>query len=172
MNSNKESVEENNEEVNITIDMSNKLKEIRINNTLAEFDKRTLGSLQKKMENVKDYAVDLEYSEIASILLDGKLKAASKEYMMYMYDENIECVKFNKNILNIESLIRIITGSDFKVIAINNDEWEVIKEEFNSKKKKYEKVEETDEIKDFISGLNKMTGDFLDENFSDIISYE
>ena len=84
--------------------MLNKFKEIRINNTLAEFDKRTLNSLQKKMENVKDYAVDLEYSEIASILLDGKLKAASKEYMMYVYDEELESGNFNKNILNIESL--------------------------------------------------------------------
>ena len=152
--------------------MLNKFKEVRINNTLAEFDKRTLNSLQKKMDNVKDYAVDLEYSETASILLDGKLKAASKEYMMYVYDEDIESNKFNKNVLNIESLIKIITGNDLKVIAINNDEWEVIKEEFNNKKKKYEKQDETDEISDFISSLNKMTGDFLDENFSDIISYE
>ena len=175
MNSNKkleEAKEEKKEEVSISLDMLNKFKEVRINNTLAEFDKRTLNSLQKKMDNVKDYAVDLEYSETASILLDGKLKAASKEYMMYVYDEDIESNKFNKNVLNIESLIKIITGNDLKVIAINNDEWEVIKEEFNNKKKKYEKQDETDEISDFISSLNKMTGDFLDENFSDIISYE
>ena len=175
MNSTKESEEtkeEKKEEANISIDMLNKFKEVRINNTLAEFDKRTLNSLQKKMDNVKDYAVDLEYSETASILLDGKLKAASKEYMMYVYDEDIESNKFNKNVLNIESLIKIITGNDLKVIAINNDEWETIKEEFNNKKKKYEKQEETAEIRDFVSSLNKMTGDFLDENFSDIISYE
>lgn len=164
--------EEIKEEVNISLDALNRFKELRINNTLAEFDKRTLNSLQKKMDTVKDYAVDLEYSEIASILLDGKLKAASKEYMMYVYDENIESAKFNKNILNVESLIKIITGHDFKVIAINNDEWEVIKEEFNNKKKTYAKEEEPEEFKEFVSTLNKVKGDFLEENFSDIISYE
>ena len=160
------------EEVEINGDSLSKLKNIRIDNTLAEFDKRTLTAMQKKMENLKDYAVDLEYSEIAAIMLDGKLKAASKEYMMYVYDEDIESLKFNNKINQIESLIKIMTGSDYKVIAINNDEWEVIKLEFNSKKKKYEKKEETEEIKEIISNLNKIKGDFLDENFSDIISYE
>ncbi len=164
--------EEPKEEVKVSLADLNKLKELRINNTLAEFDKRTLNSLQKKMEVVKDYAVDLEYNDIASILLDGKLKAASKEYMMYVYDEEIESERFNKNIIRVESLIKIITGNDYKVISINNDEWEVIKEEFNSKKKQYVKEEETDEIKEFISKLSISTGDFLDENFSDIISYE
>ena len=160
------------EEVKVTKSEFESVKEIRVNNTLSEFDKRTLNSLQKKLEVVKDYAVDLEYNEIASILLDGKLKAASKEYMMYVYEEEIESEKFNKSILRIESLIKIITGSDYKVIAINNDEWEVIKEEFNSKKKKYEKKEEIEEISLIISKLSKTSEDFLDENFSDIISYE
>ncbi len=167
-----EKKEETKEEVKVSSEDLNKVKEIRINNTLAEFDKRTLNSLQKKMDSVKDYAVDLEYNEIASIMLDGKLKAASKEYMMYVYDEEIESEKFNKNILRVESLIKIITGNDFKVISINNEEWEVIKEEFNSKKKKYIKEEETEEIRNLINNLSKVTGDFLDENFSDIISYE
>lgn len=165
-------VEEKKEEPKISLSDLNKVKEIRINNTLSEFDKRTLNSLQKKMDVVKDYAVDLEYNDIASILLDGKLKAASKEYMMYVYDENIESERFNKNLIRIESLIKIITGIDYKVISINNDEWEVIKEEFNGKKKNYIKTEESEKIKNIISSLSKVTGDFLDENFSDIISYE
>ena len=173
MNSNEEVKEVKEEKVDP--DFSNKmlkLKEIRVNNTLAEFDKRTLNSLQKKMENVKDYAIDLEYNETAGLLLDGKLKAASKEYMLYVYDEKLETDKFNRSSTRIESLIKIITGSDYKVIAIDNEDWEVVKEEFNSKKKKYIKEEESEELREFILSLNKLTGDFLDENFSDIISYE
>ena len=156
----------------ISVEMLERLQNIRIDNTLAEFDKRTLNSLQKKLESVKDYAVDLEYNEIASMLLDGKLKAASKEYMIYVYDEDIESKMFNKNILKVESLMKIITGNDFKVISCNNEKWESIKQDFNNKKKKYLKTEETEEIREIISKLNKITGDFLEENFSDIISYE
>ena len=165
----KKEVEEKNV---ISVEMLERLQNIRIDNTLAEFDKRTLNSLQKKLESVKDYAVDLEYNEIASMLLDGKLKAASKEYMIYVYDEDIESKMFNKNILKVESLMKIITGNDFKVISCNNEKWESIKQDFNNKKKKYLKTEETEEIREIISKLNKITGDFLEENFSDIISYE
>ena len=51
-----------------------KLKQIRIDNTLAEFDKRTLLSLQKKIETIHEYVIDLQYGEVASIILDGQLK--------------------------------------------------------------------------------------------------
>lgn len=149
-----------------------KIKETRVGNTLAEFSKRTLTTLQKKMEKLKDYAVDLEYNEFASILLDGKLKAASSEYMLYVYEEEIVVQKFMTKIEMIESLIKIITGNDYYVIAINNSEWEVIKEEFNNKKKTFEKVEETEEFKKTIKKIAKKQGDFIDDNFSDIISYE
>ena len=148
------------------------IKNIRLNNALAEFDKRVLNSFQKKLESLKDYAIDLEYNETAMLLIDGKLKVASKEYLVYVYEEELVSRKFNSNIFKIEELIKIITGNDLKVISINNDEWEIVKEEFNSKKKKYEKKEETEEIRKIINNLNKIPADFLEENFSDIITYE
>ena len=128
----------------------------------------------KLKEEIKKYLeeIDLEYKEIALLLLDGKLKAASKEYLIYVFDEGIASYKCNTKILPIESLIKIITGKDFKVISVNNDEWEEIKEEFNSKKKKYIKTDETEEIRKTIEKLKTTQEDFLENNFSDIISYE
>ena len=164
--------EENTIEEKVSSEELSELKRIRVENTLAEFDKRILNSLQKKLENVKDYTIDLEYKEIALLLLDGKLKAASKEYLIYVFDEGIASYRCNTKILPIESLIKIITGKDFKVISVNNDEWEEIKVEFNSKKKKYIKVEETEEIRKTIEKLKTTQEDFLENNFSDIISYE
>ena len=149
-----------------------KLKQIRVENTLAEFDKRILNPLQKRLESLKDYTIDLEYKEIALLLLDGKLKAASKEYLIYVFDEAIASNKANSKLLQIESLIKIITGKDLRVITVNNDEWENIKEEFNSKKKEYVKKEETEEIRKIIEKLKTTHEDFLENNFSDIISYE
>ena len=153
-------------------DALNKLKQIRIDNTLAEFDKRTLLSLQKKIETMHEYVIDLQYGEVASIILDGQLKAASKEYMLFVYDENLQSLKFNNKLSDIEALIKIALNAEYKVISINNEEWEVIKNEFNTKKKQYVKTEETLEIKKIINDLENLNQDFLDENFSDIISYE
>jgi hypothetical protein len=73
---------------------------------------------------------------------------------------------------DIEALIKIALNAEYKVISINNEEWEVIKNEFNTKKKQYVKTEETLEIKKIINDLENLNQDFLDENFSDIISYE
>ena len=106
------------------------------------------------------------------MILDGQLKAASKEYMLFVYEENLQSLKFNNKLSDIESLIKIALNTEYKVISINNDEWEIIKTEFNSKKKQYLKTEETEEIKKIIADLENLTQDFLDENFSDIISYE
>ena len=91
---------------------------------------------------------------------------------MYVFDEAIASNKANSKLLQIESLIKIITGKDLRVITVNNDEWENIKEEFNSKKKEYVKKEETEEIRKIIEKLKTTHEDFLENNFSDIISYE
>ena len=149
-----------------------KLKTLRIDNTLAEFDKRILISLQKQMEAIHEYIIDLQYGEVASIILDGQLKAASKEYMMFVYEENLQSLKFNNKLNEVEALIKIVLNIPYKVISINNEEWELTKAEFNAKKKQYIKKEETEEIKSIINELENLTQDFLDENFSDIISYE
>ena len=171
LNSKKEEKEKIKEKP-LNLDEIKEFKNIRVNNTLAEFDKRVLTSLQKKMEILKDYVTDLEYSDIVSILLDGKLKAASKEYVLYVFEDEAAVNKFLVNIEMIESLFKIITGVNYLTVAINNDEWETIKNEFNGKKKKYEKIEETEEIKKIPKKISKRKEDFLEDNFSDIISYE
>lgn len=167
---------ENINDSKVNLDMINtkieKLKAIRVENTLSEFDKRTLLSLQKKLEVIHEYIIDLQYGEVASIILDGQLKAASKEYMLFVYEENLQSLKFNNKIHDIEALIKIILNTDYKVISINNEEWEKIKIEFNGKKKKYIKQEETKEIDKIIKDLENLNQDFLDEHFSDIITYE
>ncbi len=154
------------------IDFQDKVKKIRIDNTLAEFDKKMLTSLKKKMETIREYVIDLQYGEVASIILDGELKAASKEYMIFVYEEPLQNLKFIRKIKEIEELIKISLGNSYKVIAIDNEEWERIKEEFNSKKRKYNKIDEDQTIDNIILELSKVSQDFLDENFSDIITYE
>ena len=167
--------EEKNENPKPATDLENdinKIKELRINNTLAEFDKRILTTLQKKIEVIHDFIIDLQYGNIASLILDGQLKAASREYMLFVFEEKMQSLKFNTKINEIEELIQIALSNNYKVISINSDEWETVKQEFNSKTKKYVKTAESEEIEKIIKNLNNSGKDFLEENFSDIISYE
>ena len=167
--------EEKNENPKPATDLENdinKIKELRINNTLAEFDKRILTTLQKKIEVIHDFIIDLQYGNIASLILDGQLKAASREYMLFVFEEKMQSLKFNTKINEVEELIQIALSNNYKVISINSEEWETVKQEFNGKTKKYVKTAESEEIEKIIKNLNNSGKDFLEENFSDIISYE
>ena len=167
--------EEKNENPKPATDLENdinKIKELRINNTLAEFDKRILTTLQKKIEVIHDFIIDLQYGNIASLILDSQLKAASREYMLFVFEEKMQSLKFNTKINEVEELIQIALSNNYKVISINSEEWETVKQEFNGKTKKYVKTAESEEIEKIIKNLNNSGKDFLEENFSDIISYE
>ena len=92
--------------------------------------------------------------------------------MLFVFEEKMQSLKFNTKINEIEELIQIALSNNYKVISINSDEWETVKQEFNSKTKKYVKTAESEEIEKIIKNLNNSGKDFLEENFSDIISYE
>ena len=159
---NKLKVEENKNEIS-------NLKEIRINNTLAEFDKKLLLNLIKEQEGIKSFLIDPNYSRYASIILDGTLKAASKEYLIYVYNEEETTDLFNENLMCIENTLGKVFNKKYKVIATDIISWEIIKKEFNNKKKKYELREEPVE---FLKKLEKKEKNNEIENlFEDNIIY-
>ena len=113
----KEEKNENPEDATDLENDINKIKELRINNTLAEFDKRILTTLQKKIEVIHDFIIDLQYGNIASLILDGQLKAASREYMLFVFEEKMQSLKFNTKINEVEELIQIALSNNYKVIS-------------------------------------------------------
>jgi len=144
------------------------LKEIRINNTLAEFKKTEVLKTKEKLNNLNNYLLDPDYSKYASIVLDGVLKAASKQSLIFVYSNEKLANLFNENIINIEKTINKVLDNKCKVIATDIDAWEIIKNEFNSKKKKYNYKEEkikTEEIFKETEEKNKFN------DFEDIIEY-
>ena len=92
--------------------------------------------------------------------------------MLFVFEEKMQSLKFNTKINEVEELIQIALSNNYKVISINSEEWETVKQEFNGKTKKYVKTAESEEIEKIIKNLNNSGKDFLEENFSDIISYE
>ena len=123
-----------------------KLKDIRISNTLSKFNKKNMLELKKKQDAIRLYILDDDCGKYAALLLDGEIKAASDEYIIYVYNSEEDSILFNNNLLALEKLYERATGLKYKLISVSISDWEIIKDEFNSKKKKYEYVEEKESI--------------------------
>ena len=145
----------------------NELKQIRIDNTLASLDKKDMQSKMEEMANLREKMLISSYGEFISMILDSKIKASSKTNIVFMFEKESEKNYFNANLNKIEKMFIEELEKEYKPIAVDKEEWEKIKQEFNSKSKKYE-IKEESKIYDEIFKENKKE---IENLFSDIIEY-
>lgn len=182
---NKINVNESKEKINIhnTIESNivNEHNEIienliktRVNNTFVKPSKTLLNELKNKIENFRKYVLDDNYGKIASLLLDGKITAASENNIIFVYYSEGMKKAFNENILKIENFIEMNFNKKYNVIALNEDEWSIYRTEFKSKSKKYEYINETKEMKEYLKKQLEVDNvqDEIQSLFSDIIEYK
>ena len=147
------------------------LKQIRVNNTLSAFDKKKLIEIKAKIENISALLIDPEYSLAAGLVLDGTLKAASDNYLIFVYESENVAFDFNMKVLEIEKML-LKLNIKMKVVAVNNEEWNVIKSEFNSKTKEYKYEEDTSLISElFKKNIENTEKNSIESMFDDIIKY-
>ncbi len=142
------------------------LKKIRINNTLAGFNKKLTNQIKDQIKKLYEHLLDSSQSKYITIILDGTLKAASPYNLIFVYSNPRDSNVFNQKINQIELIIQKLLNQEYKVISVNSEEWDKIKQEFNSKKKKYEYIDETSQVKTKKDQNNKKLSDF-----NDIIEY-
>ena len=156
--------------VNNDVPFSNKiekLKEIRINNTLSEFDKKELLAVKEKILNIHTFIVNEKYRDATTIVLDGQIRAASKKYLIFVYESDMTADLFNQNITIIEEMLKEALQSEYRVIAVDLKKWEIIKQEFNSKTKKYPFIPEDKESAIFMEPKDELTN-----LFGNIVEYK
>ena len=122
------------------------------------------GTLQEKLN---EELMNPDYSHEASMLLDGTLKATSEENLIFMYKTSRISYKFNENLINLEAAIENALGKKYKLIAVDQDEWEIIKDEFNHKKRKFEYQKEDFNLEEVF----REETDDITKMFEDIIEY-
>ena len=145
----------------------NYIKQIRIDNTLAKFNKKLLVEIKSKTDSLNELLLNPDYSNYASILLDGSLKAASDEYLIFVYKTERIANLFNENITKIENTISKVLNKKYNIIATDNDNWEIIKDEYNHKKREF-----IYKIEDFnIEEILKENNGEIETIFEDIIEY-
>lgn len=132
------------ENKNIDYNFLNKLVNIRINNTLCSFNKNILIEMKTQIDQVRVMLMNPEYSEIASLLLEGQLKAVGNNNLIFIYEDKRLTQIFNENLKKIQELLKKVYNEDYKPVATDINNWNNIKDEFNNKKKIYEYLEEPD----------------------------
>ena len=178
-------VEKKIEKKEISNDLTQKIEEIkkiRINNTLANFNKKQLLEFKNNFEDIKELLMDPDYSSIISLMLDGEVKAKGDNYLIFVYESKNLDEYFNSILIDIEKTLRKVFNEELKPIAIDNDSWEMIKTEFNNslkqKKKIYNFIEETYNIEGIFKEEKNETDNEdtnstndIEEIFEDILVY-
>ena len=146
-----------------------RIKQIRIDNTLAKFNKKELKNIIPALELLNDLLINPDYSHAASILLDGTLKAASDENLIFVYKTKRLSDLFNENLPILEETIAKILNKKYNLIATNLDEWEIIKNDFNNKLRPFIYKEEQFNLEDIFK--EDESEDNIQSMFEDIIEY-
>ncbi len=142
------------------------LKEIRVNNTLCNFNKNEFKIFKDRIDEIRSLIINPDYSEYASMVIDGDLRALGNENMIFVFSNERDSNQFNENIIKIDKMLKDYFDKTYKTIAVTKEEWETIKTEFNSKKRQYTYMEEPKIIDE-----SKEEKDELEEMFGEIIEY-
>ena len=150
-------------------------KNVRINNTLALFNKKDLLQFKRKISVLKDYISNEKYGSMVSLLLDGELKAKGNEYIIYVYDDKKMTELFNNSLFDIEKFMLSIFNENLKMISVVLNDWEIIKKDFNNslrtKKNKYV-VKPDIELELIEPEKENIDPNDIDNMFGEIVKYE
>ena len=153
-------------------ELISRLQKIRIDNTLSKFNKQILLSFKDKMNDFKKYSSSVNYSFAADLILDGQLKAISNEYVVFMYSSQLTADVFNRKLDLVEELISKVFGHKLKAISIDEENWNVIKKEFNEKTREFSYNTEDESISKYLlEKVNNEKND-LDELYGSLVQYE
>lgn len=145
-----------------------KLEKIRVNNTLCNFNRKRFLDAKNSIEELKTLLLDPTYADLASLVLDGELKAASEDHFIFIYDRESFVEQFNSQCQAIDQMLKQFYQLPIKSIATTSESWNRIKQEFNSKQKQYTYMEEPEfELESFQEEQNE-----IDAAFAELVQYE
>lgn len=162
--SNKLNVEKNEKLIN--------LQELRINNALARLNKKVIINFKEQSKELNKKLLDPDCCELVSMILDGELKAASDEYLVFVLKTQNITTTFNNEIPRLENFINNEFNANYKIIGVDQQKWNLIKEDFNKKTKIYEYKEEDIDLSKIFSDIdNEKNETSIDSMFKNIVEY-
>lgn len=152
------------------------LKDTRVNNTFVNAERQILNNIKISMEKVRNYLLTPEYSQIASLLIDGEVRAAGKTNLVIVYQTQSLSNSLNEQLKQAEKFLVKVLGKKYKIVSTSESEWSVYRKEYKHNKlqnNKYDYIEETEELQKYIEKQNKKINSKteIDMMFGSIIEY-
>lgn len=162
----KKNVNENNkviENSNLKIDS---LKNIRINNSFVNPSKEykiKFNSLWNEFINKLNIENDFN---IIGYVENAKIEVVSEKNVIFSFNSLNDSIIFNENLNSIESKFNDLNKTEFKFVALSDEEWKKIRQDYiNNKNKIYQYI---DELKENTKEIIK-TKDIAEDIFGDKI---
>lgn len=161
-----------------------KIKKVRINNTLANFNKKDLLDFKSKIEDINILLMNPDYSSYVSLVLDGTVKAKGNNNLIFVYKNNNLSEYFNSELIILEQIFLEVFKKNYNLISVNEDEWNSIKSDFNSALKnnqnKYKYIEEEFDLEKMLTkskiveeknNISSLDNNEIDDMFGDMVQY-
>jgi len=101
-----------------------KLKDLRVSNTLSRATRESLANFKNNWKNISDLAFDQEFGNVARMLSSDIVPAASSdEYLILKSKLNGVSESINTDIINVEKIIEKVFNNKYKVICVSESEW-------------------------------------------------
>ena len=138
--------------------LSDDIKKIRINNALAMADKKFLLNLKKIWNSIGEYLLDKNFGVIAGLLNDTIPVVASEDVLVLVSENNSVISRLNEFNGDVSLFLKKFFNLEYKVVVINNVEWDNEKKKFVENKKnniKYRVISEDSCDKNKVSLSNE-----------------
>ncbi len=145
------------------------LKRLRVDNTFAKNSRKFKKELEELLKRAEiDLAKQLPHGHL---LVDGQVKAASAEhqYFIIAFDSATCSDLYNRNLKEIEGIIKRILKMELKTIAVNYAEWEFFRNEFKEKKREYIFKRENGEVEKHFAKNQKAKNE-IEKKFSRLVN--
>ncbi len=125
-------------------DNSQDINKIKINNALSGANKELKKEFLEQYKNINEYVSVKEYNAISALMIKATPEVVSDKTVLFTFKNSFEVVLFDKNIQDIQKLIKVVYNKKYDLVSVTSEEWEKIREEYikNIKSgKKYEYIE-------------------------------
>lgn len=132
-------------EVKFEFSPQTKNKKALINNTIALAAANHKKKVQDAYLELDKYLIDNKYRNVATILKDGVVAAASDDHILLVYKYSSMVEENDSELNSIKELFGKILNKDYKIVAITEDEWKEERPYYLNLKKTQGKIELIDE---------------------------
>ena len=129
---------EQKQDIEPTVDDEIQVDEADIMNILVQAKRTILESIQERWPIIKRYLANLNMAKSASMLCDGTAVAACEGGLIisFEYQPSVNAVNYYKNYKQLSAFLSEVLGSEYRFIAIQQDEWLKTRSHFIELKRK------------------------------------